>query len=56
MVRAGEVSKVSAQLFLVPPVAAIMAWFVLGEEMPFWAWLGFGFAGAGVYLATHKRV
>lgn len=55
MVRAGEVSKVSAQLFLVPPVAAVMAWFALGEAMPFWAWIGFVFAGAGVYLATRKK-
>ena len=56
MVRAGEVSRVSAQLFLVPPVAAIMAWFILAEVMPFWAWVGFVFAGFGVYLATRKSI
>ncbi len=54
MIRAGEVSKVSALLFLVPPVAALMAWFVLDEIMPPLAWLGLAMAGAGVFLATRK--
>lgn len=54
MIRAGEVSKVSAQLFLVPPVAAVMAWYVLGEHMPVLAWLGLVLAGLGVFIATRK--
>jgi drug/metabolite transporter (DMT)-like permease len=54
MIRAGEVSKVSALLFLVPPLAALMAWLVLDEIMPPVAWLGLIMAGAGVFLATRK--
>jgi len=54
MIRAGEVSKVSALLFLVPPLAALIAWLVLDEVMPPVAWLGLIMAGAGVFLATRK--
>lgn len=54
MIRAGEVSKVSALFFLVPPMAATIAWLVLGEVMPPVAWLGMGIAGLGVFLATAK--
>ena len=54
MIRAGEVSKVSALFFLVPPLAAFFAWLVLGEIMPPMAWLGMVVAGAGVYIATRK--
>jgi len=54
MIRAGQVSKVSALLFLVPPLSALMAWLVLDEVMPPIAWLGLVMAGAGVFLATRK--
>lgn len=54
MIRAGEVSRVSALLFLVPPLAALLAWAVLGEQMPPLAWLGLAVAAAGVVLATRK--
>lgn len=55
MIRAGDVSRVSALLFLVPPLAALLAWFMLGEVMPFWAWPGMVIAAFGVYLATRKE-
>lgn len=54
MIRAGEVSKVSALFFLVPPGAAAVAWLVLGEVMPPIAWVGMVVAGFGVFLATGK--
>lgn len=54
MIRAGEVSKVSALLFLVPPLAALIAWFMLGEVMPLLAWVGLVLAGIGVFMATRK--
>jgi len=54
MIRAGEVSKVSTLLFLVPPLTAVMAWLTLGEAMPAIAWVGLGLAGFGVMLATRK--
>ncbi|MGH2614202.1 MAG: DMT family transporter [Thermomicrobiales bacterium] len=52
MIRRGEVSRVSALFFLVPPMAALIGWVVLGEEMPPLAWVGLGLAAAGVALAT----
>lgn len=54
MIRAGEVSKVSALFFLVPPMAAAVAWVVLGEVMPPLAWVGMVVAGLGVFMATRK--
>ncbi|WP_299084088.1 DMT family transporter [uncultured Ruegeria sp.] len=54
MIRAGEVSRVSALFFLVPPMASTVAWLVLGEVMPSVAWLGMGIAGFGVFLATTR--
>ena len=54
MIRAGDVSRVSALFFLVPPFAALIAWFVLGEIMPPLAWLGMVLAGAGVFIATYE--
>ncbi|MEM7169390.1 MAG: DMT family transporter [Pseudomonadota bacterium] len=52
MIRAGEVSKVSALFFLVPPMAASFAWIILGEVMPPVAWAGMFVAGLGVFMAT----
>lgn len=55
MIRAGDVSRVSALFFLVPPMAAAIAWLVLGEVMPPIAWLGMLVAGAGVFMATTQK-
>ncbi|WP_293446895.1 DMT family transporter [Planktotalea sp.] len=54
MIRVGDVSRVSALFFLVPPLAALTAWVLLGEIMPPLAWVGLAFASLGVYLATRK--
>ncbi len=54
MIRVGEVSKVSAMLFLVPPLTALIAWLLLGEVMPPVAWIGILVAGFGVWVATRK--
>lgn len=56
MIRYGAASKVSALLFLVPPLAALIAMFVLGEEMPPLAWIGMAFAALGVAIATGVRL
>jgi drug/metabolite transporter (DMT)-like permease len=52
MVRGGEVSRVSALFFLVPPMAALIGWLALDEQMPPLAWVGLALAAAGVALAT----
>jgi len=55
MIRAGEVSRVSTLFFLVPPMAAVISWLLLDEQMPPLAWLGFVFAAAGVALVARAR-
>lgn len=54
MIRHGEAAKVSALLFMVPPMAALIAWGLIGEAMPPAAWAGMAVAAAGVALATRK--
>lgn len=56
MIRAGEVSRVSALFYLVPALAALIAWPLLGEEMPPVAWLGMAVAGVGVAMVSGKRL
>lgn len=50
MIRRGEASRVSALFFLVPPLAALIAWAAIGEAMPPLAWAGMGLAAFGVAL------
>lgn len=52
MIRAGEVSRVSALFFLVPPCSALIAFVLLGEAMPLLAWAGMALAASGVALAS----
>ena len=54
MIRAGEVSRVSALFYLVPPLSALFAWPMLGEVMPPLGWLGMALAATGVALASRK--
>ena len=54
MIRVGEVARVSALLFLVPPGAALLAWLILDEVMPVLAWPGLVLAAIGVLIATRK--
>ncbi len=56
MIRAGEVARVSSLMFLVPPLAALFGWFLLGEEMPPIAWAGMAVAAVGVSIAARNRV
>jgi len=55
MLRSGDATRVSALFFLVPPVSAVIAWFVLGERMALLAWFGMVVAVTGVWLATRKH-
>lgn len=52
MIRAGDVSRISSLFYLVPPLAALMAWAMLGELMPPVAWIGLALAAMGVLIAT----
>ncbi len=54
MIRAGQVARVSALFYLVPPLSALCAWPLLGEVMPAAGWLGMALAATGVALASRK--
>lgn len=55
MIRQGEATRVSSLFFLVPPVTAVIAWFVLGERMMPLAWLGLGVAALGVWMVSRQQ-
>lgn len=55
MIRAGEVARVSALFFLVPPLSALFAWPMLGEAMPPLGWAGFALAALGIALVRQTR-
>ena len=52
MIRRGEVSRVAALLYLVPPFTAIEAYLLFGESLTPVQIVGMVFAAAGVWLAT----
>lgn len=54
MIRAGEVSRVSALFYLVPPLSALFAWPLLGEVMPPLGWAGMILAAVGVALVSRR--
>lgn len=51
MIRRGEVSRVSALFFLVPPGTALIALVLLAEELPLLGWTGIAVATVGIFLA-----
>lgn len=53
MVRFGQISRVTSIMFLVPGVAALIAWWVVGEVMPILAWPGILCAACGVLLVLY---
>ena len=53
MMRFGQVGRVSSIMFLVPAVAALFAWLLLGEVLPPIAWPGIVLAAAGVLLVLY---
>lgn len=50
MIQRGAASRVTALFFLVPPSASIIAWAILGEDIPALTWVGMAIAGAGLLL------
>ena len=55
MIRAGEVARVSALFYLVPPLSALFAWPLLGEAMPPAAWAGMALASVGVGMVSGRK-
>ena len=56
LIKIGTASKTSNLFFLVPPTTAVMAWFVLGEELYRNDLIGLMIASIGVFIATRKKL
>jgi drug/metabolite transporter (DMT)-like permease len=54
LISRNSASQTSALFFLVPPVAAVLGFVLLGEQMTIVDAVGFAIASFGVYLATRK--
>ncbi len=54
ILKKGTASKTSNLFFLIPPVTALMAWIVLGEEIFVIDVIGLLVCAFGVYIATRK--
>ena len=54
LIKKGTASKTSNLFFLVPPVTALMAWVILGEDLFVIDIIGLLICAFGVYIATRK--
>ncbi len=54
LLQRGDATRISALLYLVPPLAMILAWVILGEEVTPLALAGFALSAAGVYLVSRQ--
>jgi drug/metabolite transporter (DMT)-like permease len=55
MIRRGRATEVASLMYLTPPVTALMAWLVFGEQLGPLAWTGVIVTMAGVALVLKKR-
>ena len=54
LIKIGSASKTSNLFFLIPPTTAVMAYFVLGEDLYLIDIIGLIICTFGVYIATRK--
>jgi drug/metabolite transporter (DMT)-like permease len=54
MLRRGEVSRVAALIYLVPPLTALEAFMLFGESLSLVQIVGMVVTALGVWLATHR--
>ena len=54
LINHNSASQTSALFFLIPPVAALIGWLLLGEGLTTTDLFGFSVASGGVYLATRR--
>ena len=54
MLRRGEVSRVAALIYLVPPLTALEAFILFGESLSAVQVAGMAVTALGVWLATHR--
>jgi drug/metabolite transporter (DMT)-like permease len=56
LIRRGAATRVAALFFMMPPVTAVMNYFVIGEPLTTPKIAGFILAAVGVYIGTHVYV
>lgn len=54
LLQRGDATRISALLYLVPPLAMLLAWAILGEAVTRLALVGFALAAAGVYIVNRQ--
>ena len=54
LIKTGTASKTSNLFFLIPPTTAVMAYFILREDLFFIDIVGLVICTFGVYIATRK--
>ena len=52
---AAQAARVASLFYLIPPVTALMTWFVIGERMGALAMLGMAVTVAGVAMAVRRQ-
>jgi drug/metabolite transporter (DMT)-like permease len=54
LLQRGDATRISSLLYLVPPLAMLIAWAVLGERVTSLALVGFALSAAGVYIVGRQ--
>ena len=54
LLQRGDATRISALLYLVPPLAMIVAWVILGEAITPPALVGFALSAAGVFIVSRR--
>ncbi|WP_347312782.1 DMT family transporter [Defluviimonas sp. SAOS-178_SWC] len=54
LLQRGDATRISALMYLVPPLALLFAWAILGEPITAFTLLGFALSVAGVWLVSRQ--
>lgn len=54
LIQRGDATRLSALMYLVPPLAMILAWLVLGEPVGPFAFAGLALSAAGVHVVSRQ--
>jgi drug/metabolite transporter (DMT)-like permease len=54
MIARGDATRISALMYLVPPLAMALAWALLGEPLRLLALAGLALSALGVYIVTRQ--
>lgn len=55
LIQRGAAVQVTSLIYWVPPVTALMGWWLFGERLGSWTWAGMALVAAGVLTVTRSR-